>query len=188
MVYGRPPDGPSPEGTVWLAMADGSLDVKLTDGSTPRLSPDRNQVAFLRGSPGAPLPNLWTKDLSKGSEDVVKFVDGMNGPISDIAFLPDGTGIDAAYDCLVETVGLSGLGAVLYQGNPCSFADLAVNPVDGRVIVAVVGSGIFDVSPLPAASIASRTARVRLVIRIGLRSAVVSLVMLTSASWRPSAT
>ncbi len=148
LVYGRPPDGPQPEGTVWLAMADGTLDVKLTDGSSPRLSPDRNLLAFLRGSPGTPFPNLWVKDLSKGAENVLQFIDAANGPISDLAFLSDGSGIDTAADCRIATVDLSGPGAVLYQGNPCSFTDLALNPVDGEFIASVAGKGIFRADPL----------------------------------------
>lgn len=127
VIYGRQ-DG---SGTgVWYSPADGSAEVKITDGGRPRLSPDGTGLAFVRGNVAGSRANLWWRDLGTGEETLLFNV---NDYLVGLTWSLDSQWVIFDYSCAIYARTRAGTDPGLTIGGSCYFDGPSVQPVDGRV-------------------------------------------------------
>lgn len=144
VVYGRGQDAGDTDGTVWLAAADGSMDVKLLYGSRPRLSADRQRVLFLKSGQTGPNPDIWAKTLVSGGEDLLLTADPAEsaGPTVAAEFAADATTLLVSRECSVISRDPSGQVATLYKSGGCSLGAIARQRNGSLVVAADASRGI----------------------------------------------
>jgi uncharacterized repeat protein (TIGR01451 family) len=138
VVYSR---AGSPDGTIWLAAADGSSDVLLTTGEWPRLSADGRYLGFHRGNSTYSRADVWVRDLATGAETKV-----FANPDYVVSYdwTRDASKIVFDYSCDIRQMNRDGSGNTeIIPATDCYDDAPAVNPVDGRLAFHNIHSGLW---------------------------------------------
>ncbi len=138
VVYSR---AGSPDGTIWLAAADGANDVLLTAGEWPRLSADGRYLVFHRGNSTYSRADVWVRDLATGAETKV-----FANPdyIVSYDWTRDASKIVFDYSCDIRQMSRDGSGnAEIIPATDCYDDAPAVNPVDGRLAFHNIHNGLW---------------------------------------------
>jgi uncharacterized repeat protein (TIGR01451 family) len=131
----------SPDGTIWLAAANGSADVQLTTGEWPRLSADGRYLVFHRGNSTFSRADVWVRDLTTGTETRI-----FSNPDYVVSYdwTRDGSKIVFDYSCDIRQMNRDGSGiATIIPASNCYDDAPAVNPVDGRLVFHNIYSGLW---------------------------------------------
>ncbi len=117
--------------TTWAINLDGSGETFITDGARPRVSPDAQRLAFLRGGGGVTAAgNIWSRNLTTGQETIF-----YTNEAAIQAFDWYGTNLVFDDNCLLWSGPAGGLFTQLPPALTPECYDEApvVNPVDGRL-------------------------------------------------------
>lgn len=144
VVYGRSPGPGENDGSIWLLAGNGAFDVRLTEGSRPRLSPDRKSIAFLRGAE-PDKASIFLRDLATGNERLLWQNDG---ELTGLDWTADGQGIVFDSGCQVLILPVNGGPAVVVgtQFDSC-LNDLPTARPDGWLALQDTSLGLVIEEP-----------------------------------------
>lgn len=134
----------APDGSVWLASGDGTLEGQVTTGEWPRLSPDCRWMAFRRGHSSFGLASLYTHNMVSREEALVfrpgDWVIGAD-------WAADNRKLYYDYACQMRGVNRDASGDMQLWAVNCYDDAPVVSPADGRLAFQNVSAGIVLAQP-----------------------------------------
>ena len=143
ILYSRTAAGASVDGTIWAIFPNGTGDHQITTGSTPRLSPNGNYLAFKRKHSVTTDPNnnygLWIMNLTTGAESEIFYQGDF---LVGFDFTPDSLKIVFDHSCSVRQINVDGTGLTNLSGASC-FDDAVTTRADDGKLAFHSNNGIF---------------------------------------------
>jgi subtilase family serine protease len=128
IVYSR---GDAATGTIWISRGDGTLDIPLTGGARPRVSPDGRWMVFHRGNAGDPArADVWVRNLVTGAETLA-FAQG--DYVVGYDWESNGSGFYYDYSCGIYRRNGDGSGQTTIVNVNCYDDAPVLNPAGNRI-------------------------------------------------------